>query len=162
MREIKYAAIPTMYAGVQYRSRLEAKWACLLDHYRIHFDYEPFELGGGKKAYIPDFIIELNGQSILLECKPAIRTSEFKGPAKRITRSGWTGPAIIGGSCLYLASDDRPDLTLYLCESVSQEGWYRGGRTCWPPHWGQYPFSEDLLGSWRSAGNVTRWVPETP
>lgn len=50
-------AIPTMYAGIQFRSRLEATWAAMFDNLGIRWEYEPVDLDG----YIPDFVIA--GQS---------------------------------------------------------------------------------------------------
>jgi hypothetical protein len=49
-------AIPTTYAGTDFRSRLEAKWATFLDSHHITWQYEPetITLPSGI-AYIPDF-----------------------------------------------------------------------------------------------------------
>lgn len=49
-------AKPTEYAGVTFRSRLEAGWASTLDHYGIRWEYEPetVRLSSGK-GYLPDF-----------------------------------------------------------------------------------------------------------
>lgn len=49
----QFAAIPTMYSGVQMRSRLEAKWAAMFDKVKWEWQYEPFDLNG----WIPDFLI---------------------------------------------------------------------------------------------------------
>lgn len=46
-------AIPTSYAGVRFRSRLEARWAAFFDLLEWKWDYEPIDLNG----YIPDFIV---------------------------------------------------------------------------------------------------------
>jgi len=62
------AAIPTVYKGRSYRSRLEARWAAFFDHLGIKHEYEPFDLGG----WSPDFLLpELE---TLVEVKPL---SEF-------------------------------------------------------------------------------------
>lgn len=49
-------AIPTWYAGVTFRSRLEADWAATLDSLGIRWQYEPesINLPSGT-VYIPDF-----------------------------------------------------------------------------------------------------------
>jgi hypothetical protein len=49
-------ALPTWYAGVTFRSRLEADWAATLDSLDIHWEYEPetVTLPSGTR-YIPDF-----------------------------------------------------------------------------------------------------------
>ncbi len=60
------AAIPTKYRGVQYRSRLEARWAAMFDLLGWEHEYEPIDLLG----WIPDF--RLHGPSgILVEVTPA-------------------------------------------------------------------------------------------
>jgi hypothetical protein len=52
----KAKPIPTVWNGVQFRSRLEARWAMAMDNYGIEWFYEPegFELAHGLK-YVPDF-----------------------------------------------------------------------------------------------------------
>lgn len=57
--------IPTTYAGVRFRSRLEAKWAAFFDLLGWTWQYEPFDL----KGWIPDFL--LPGKCpVLVEIKP--------------------------------------------------------------------------------------------
>jgi len=48
-------AIETRYKGYRFRSRLEARWAVLLDTLGLKWEYEPegFELPSGR--YLPDF-----------------------------------------------------------------------------------------------------------
>ena len=60
------AAIPTLYRGRMYRSRLEARWAAFFDRLGWTYEYEPFDLG----AWSPDFLLNgaLNGA--LVEVKP--------------------------------------------------------------------------------------------
>jgi hypothetical protein len=65
----KFASIPTLYNGVQFRSRLEARWARLFDLLGWEWEYEPFDLLG----WIPDFIIKGN-PDILVEVKPYTMT----------------------------------------------------------------------------------------
>lgn len=57
------AGIPTLYRGIQYRSRLEAKWAAMFDLLGWTHQYEPFDLQG----WIPDFLV---GGMVLVEVKP--------------------------------------------------------------------------------------------
>jgi len=56
-------AIPTVYKGRQYRSRLEAKWAAFFDLLGMRAEYEPMDLG----TWSPDFLL---GTSTLVEVKP--------------------------------------------------------------------------------------------
>lgn len=51
--QLKIPAIPTLYKGRQYRSRLEARWAAFFDLLNWRHEYEPFDLDG----WIPDFLI---------------------------------------------------------------------------------------------------------
>ena len=59
----KIAAIPTMYNGILFRSRLEARWACFYDFLGWTWIYEPFDLNG----WTPDFLIN---SELLIEIKP--------------------------------------------------------------------------------------------
>ena len=63
-----YAAIPTVYADVQFRSRLEARWACFFDLLGWRWEYEPFDLNG----WIPDFVLRGATHDHLIEVKPAL------------------------------------------------------------------------------------------
>ena len=71
-------ASKTMYNFRNYRSRLEASWACYFDYLRIKFIYEPYDLDG----WIPDFLIKSKHEDqpdILVEVKPI--DLEFKIPS---------------------------------------------------------------------------------
>ncbi|WP_142627894.1 hypothetical protein [Rhizobium sp. P007] len=59
-------AIPTVYRGVRFRSRLEARWAAFFDLAKIIWDYEPFDLEG----WTPDFLVRSQRPDILIEVKP--------------------------------------------------------------------------------------------
>ena len=60
-------AIPTVYGGVQFRSRLEAQWASFFDLAGWKWQYEPFDLDG----WAPDFLIAGQTQT-LVEVKPIL------------------------------------------------------------------------------------------
>jgi hypothetical protein len=60
-------SIPTYYHGVQYRSRLEARWAAFFRACGWLADYEPLDLPG----YIPDFLLRWPAGQHLVEVKPA-------------------------------------------------------------------------------------------
>lgn len=59
-------AIPTTYNNVQFRSRLEARWAAFFDLAGIEWDYEPFDLDG----WAPDFLLRTAVGHVLVEVKP--------------------------------------------------------------------------------------------
>jgi hypothetical protein len=46
-------AKPVSFEGVQYRSKLEAKWAMMFKHLEWNCSYEPIKIG----SWIPDFVI---------------------------------------------------------------------------------------------------------
>ena len=47
--------IPTTYADVQFRSRLEARWAVFFDALGVPWEYEPEAFTDGRRSYLPDF-----------------------------------------------------------------------------------------------------------
>lgn len=54
------SAIPTLYRGIKFRSRLEARWATFLDAIDVEWQYEPQGYTAGGVAYLPDFWLEFN------------------------------------------------------------------------------------------------------
>ena len=70
-------AIPTIYRGIKYRSRLEAKWAMFFDEVGLSYHYELEAFNLGNESYLPDFFIpEL---STWIEIKPIAPTeSEWR------------------------------------------------------------------------------------
>lgn len=75
-------AHPTKYKGVQFRSRLEARWAVFFDLVGWKWEYEPIDLPG----WSPDFRVEFkcshsecNGShSLLVEIKPYFDLLDFQ------------------------------------------------------------------------------------
>lgn len=64
----RVAAIPTTYAGVHFRSRLEARWAVLFDKLGWSWDYEPLDARGT----IPDYVVRIPfDREFLVEIKPS-------------------------------------------------------------------------------------------
>jgi len=61
-------AVPTRYAGVMFRSMLEAKWAAFFDILGIDWQYEPCTIAG----WMPDFLV---AGWWLAEVKPIEMTS---------------------------------------------------------------------------------------
>jgi hypothetical protein len=76
-------AHPTLYAGVMFRSRLEARWAAFFDLLGWEWKYEPVDLDG----WTPDFYLkfpcshsECNGcHDLYVEVKPYSRDEQFEG-----------------------------------------------------------------------------------
>ena len=63
--------IPTEFAGVKFRSRLEARWAVYFDDLCLEWRFEPegYQLKSG--WYVPDFFLPEVGESgVFIEVKP--------------------------------------------------------------------------------------------
>jgi hypothetical protein len=78
--------IPTTYDGVQFRSRLEARWALFFDQLNILWQYEPFVIERNGKEYKPDFIVFniLFKEILLVEIKPLEPNDEYVSYLKKI------------------------------------------------------------------------------
>jgi hypothetical protein len=59
---------PTWYAGITFRSQLEALWALFFDSIGWSYKYEPHQFDLGKYRYTPDFLFP--GLDIFIEIKP--------------------------------------------------------------------------------------------
>ena len=91
------AAIPTTYKGIEFRSRLEAKWAFVFDQIGWPWEYDPLDLNG----YIPDFILTFHHAPMLVEVKPEFTIEDLRKAVPKILRSGWEKEAlVVGGSLL--------------------------------------------------------------
>lgn len=164
-----YAAIPTMYEGVQFRSRLEARYAALFNLMDLRWSYEPIELAG----YIPDFLVEnpyTGGRrevSMLVEIKPAARFPDLTEACAKIERSGWSGPAIAFGReplvCLsaWEAEEDvfshptgDPDLGSegFYIVAKHRQWWWGGGINLFG-----FVGQPELASAWAEAGNLTQY-----
>lgn len=84
----KIQAIPTMAAGIQYRSRLEARWAIVLSTFGWKFEYEPEGLGLFR---IFDFVLTDWQWPTLLEVKPAFTLAEVSEQRRELQDEarGW-------------------------------------------------------------------------
>ena len=68
-------AIPTEYAGVRFKSRLEARFAEYLDAVPARWVYEP-KFPGENPSYQPDFFLQ--ELELYVEIKPEARLNELK------------------------------------------------------------------------------------
>lgn len=83
MKNFEYTIKPikTKYAGVIFRSRLEATWAAFFDLMGWKWDYEPIDLDG----WSPDFLLRGDyREEILVEVKPITSIRQLKNPGKYI------------------------------------------------------------------------------
>ncbi len=175
--------IPTIYAGVQFRSRIEAKWAAFFDELRWAWEYEPIDLAG----YIPDFVLPFRHAPLLVEVKHATShgmNEELMPHTTKIVESGWAGEAWVVGArfgllydntalCGILGARNRidgalewqwDDALLFWCVpcrgvSVFEANGSWRCRRCGVDdrgHRGEMP--EGLLNNaWLEAGNAVQW-----
>lgn len=133
-------AIPTVYNGVHFRSRLEAKWGAFFDVLGWRWEYEPIDLAG----YIPDFLVwQPEARERLIEVKPALKFTDYEPAQRKIESSGWTRDASCVGATLGI--DD--ECAVLGVEWVDCEFWV--------PWFGRHPthFHE----AWREAANRVQW-----
>lgn len=112
---MKYTIKPikTRYAGVNFRSRLEAKWAVMFDLLGWEWTYEPVDFSG----WIPDFAVHGKRGLIYVEVKPVATFPE--DVARKIDSSGCTDEALIVGAVVPVQSVDFSGSTFgWLRENV--------------------------------------------
>lgn len=174
--------IPTMYAGIQFRSRLEAQWAAMFDLLKWPWDYEPFDCNG----WIPDFLLK-GAVPFLLDVKPMALAEEWEQYAPKIQAAHPPYPAaVIGCGLLHGSSwtghrigivvDDGPEGSAPWCYPgcdftigthcgklqgatymTAEGGWSCG--LCGEP--GKWYFSDlDFLFYWAESKNQVRWCPK--
>lgn len=173
-----HRGIPTLYRGVQFRSRTEARWAAFFDALGWPWEYEPVDLDG----YIPDFILAFY-EPMLVEVKAdhVGSAEELRPYAKKIDESGWEGEAVIVGAApifneaetvlgLMREVEVGPDdlafawdrAILFGCYGCDRPSFHHDGG-----HWmcrvdGCYDGREhigpiDAIGKWRRSINGTQW-----
>jgi hypothetical protein len=176
---VKPHAIPTKYAGTQFRSRLEARWAAFFDLLAWEWHYEPFDYSG----WIPDFFIGPAQPGFLVECKPSANPTNSNAIRKAQTKAKEVpGRILIVGSIPRLDPETRaftvgsyrtetaaawepaaitthqpkppPDRSLLRGPGPAQT-WHFNLEGAW------YPQTEaeagEVLTRWRQAGNRVQW-----
>lgn len=76
--EPRIPARPTIYRGIQMRSRLEARCAAFLDRVRLIWEYEPVAFANERGQYLPDFYLPpvgLRVRPIYIEVKPTLEAA---------------------------------------------------------------------------------------
>ena len=113
------APIPTVYGGVQFRSRLEARYAALFDLVRWPWEYEPTDLFW----YVPDFLLRFPRGLVLAEVKPATTATELLTFAPKVSDAGWPGEVLMLGASLFLPTTEAvPSFGLYSQFEESPDG----------------------------------------
>jgi len=179
-------AIPTKWNGVQFRSRLEARWAAFFTAIGWPWSYEPIDLQG----YIPDFLLHLH-EDVLVEVKPFTRFEDdvIADAHTKIRESGWGGgtpwregepsgsDAIVVGARIFDGPSDsfsfgalgwNDHAVLGICEqclkpSFSSDVHSYHCRVCglntgnWPCFVGRIEARKRVFGAWNEAGNAVQW-----
>lgn len=102
-------AKPTVYQGVEFRSRLEARWAVFFDACGISWNYEPRWIELDEGPYLPDFILpELR---LVVEVKPGFQKEALVRLGKSVYVLNDNGEAAIQ-DCFYGLLLTRDDLTV--------------------------------------------------
>lgn len=109
-------AIPTIYRGIKFRSRLEARWATFLDAIGADWQYEPQGYTAGGVSYLPDFWLpEVASRGVrgglFLEVKPCAPT-EAEQIKARMLALGSGRPVVIAARAPLLP--DREHLLEYV------------------------------------------------
>jgi hypothetical protein len=117
-------AIPIKIDGIQFRSKLEARWYLFMKRLGWNIIYEP-EIEG-LSNWIPDFLIIGKNKKILVDVKPIDTVEDWdKNPdKKRIEESGIKNlpyELLILGSNLQLDGQNRMGL-LYVRDAFWEEG----------------------------------------
>lgn len=182
---MKYTIRPieTRYAGVAFRSRLEAKWAAMFDLLGWRWSYEPVDFNG----WVPDFSIHAECLTYV-EVKPVV--SFPADVAEKIDASGCDTEVLILGQECPVHLDWGSIAVGWLRERQADEsfpmswgeGWAEslftktpGGQIGFAHSIGSYACRitgewdgdhylhhdpSDVTMLWREAGNRTRWNPD--
>lgn len=95
--------IPTSFAGTNFRSRLEARWAAFFSIVGWDWVYEPVDGAG----YVPDFLIK-GDSPLFVEVKPATSETEYRQPVQKIVDGigpHWNRDVLIVGADAVMRGD---------------------------------------------------------
>ena len=163
-------AIPTEYAGVRFRSRLEAKWAAMFDLAEWQWDYEPLDLDG----YVPDYVLRL-ARDLVVEVKPLMQfdpnDDALKQAIGKIDHAHPRGEALIIGAAPSISLGWMRDsdagwglATAFWCDECgkrslcSEHGSWRCRATGCDSGRAMMDFSRwDVTYDFRRASNLVQW-----
>jgi hypothetical protein len=178
-QEYTIAAIPTLYRGRMYRSRLEARWAAFFDRLGWQYEYEPFDLG----KWSPDFALT-DPFDALIEVKPAtepdldlfdrVQGASRNGGAVIVTRVapvvvnnlvevGWWAASYMPVVVVWVTERDRPAFRAdFFSFTSGLESWVsgtigHGPAEKLPTVWN---YAEHTMGLWADASNAVQWEPK--
>ncbi len=167
-------AIPTVYRGVQFRSRLEARWAAFFDLLGWKWEYEPIDLPG----WIPDFRLDtrprpvagLGAREFLVEIKPDRNTEDLRHHIPKLIRARAHMPILLLGGLPYLDKEESfPRWGYTLSPGAPTLGWDKIVSGSRPWFFCPQAVSLDLTETgvdretaaidalWIEAGNAVQW-----
>jgi hypothetical protein len=174
------AAIPTLYRGRMYRSRLEARWAAFFDRLGWTHEYEPFDLG----AWSPDFAIT-EPFDALIEIKPLTEpdydlfdrvqsAAKSKGRGAVLVMAvapiveglvvvGWWAASYKPAAIAWVSGADKPVFHADFFSFTSEgEDWVSGTLGHGPIE--KFPkgivaYTDYTMGLWADATNAVQWEP---
>ena len=177
--------IPTLYKDIQFRSRLDARWAAFFDLLGWDWAYEPIDLPG----WIPDFVLfSLMCQDVFVEVKPISSFKEFEDEKKivdsikKTSHSGdqilvlghrvWepsTGMLAFGWIGSWVSAGYRPDIGQYgyymfdvACVTERKGFWGFESQGTGHDHWrpgASGVVLDEFRSLWAKAGNAVQWKP---
>lgn len=130
-------AIPTLYAGHHFRSRLEARWAAFFSNVGWSWTYEPLDDNG----YIPDFLIH-GDRPFLVEVKPAATHADYRKPIEKLERGlrgVWGGDMLIVGASPFAPMAEESPWHPWLIGVLGE--WGDDGRLGWGWDWDDAPWT---------------------
>lgn len=157
-------AIPTEYAGVNFRSRTEARWAAFFDLIGLKWDYEPFDLEG----WAPDFLLRTKIGPVLVEVKPVDLTSFISNCMNSSASNRWPFNCYDKASkfmgthlvCLLGAeplSNEWPHMPIGVIDRVPKVA-----DVTFDDLYDALTPTRDSANAWRSAGNTVQWQSREP
>lgn len=137
--EEEFRSLPTVYRGIQFRSRIEARWAVTFDFFGMQWEYEPehYELPIGN--YLPDFW--LTAQDCWVEIKGPHPTEMEEAKARGLARKSQKVVYIFCCGIPTIGLDGAP--TMFQCnadlwahgyrynpDGTDDMGWMLGVKEC--------------------------------
>lgn len=139
-------AIPTVYGGMRYRSRLEARWAAFFDQMGWRHIYEPADLSG----WCPDFQWVTQGSGALVEVKPISAFHRETGRKMLVAAraADYAGALVLIGVAPFVCSERPGKLAIGWIGSIEWGGW----RVAVSRY-------DDIADRWARACNAVQWRP---
>ena len=155
--------IPTTYRSTRCRSRLEARWLCVLDLCGIPWAYEPFDLRG----YVPDLLI---ADRLLCEIRPLSWLMYDDGPLVEAREQiAWAAsethhtPVLLGVDpdvIEWCVGAEWEQLRLAWRFDVRRGDLFAQLGDVWGDKPVRFAASHDMAALWRIAGSRVQWKPQ--